>query len=142
VVHSSERRQAANLLQALFEGKITNDEYDNDYPNRSGDPGLDVVYDRIWLHYSDLHTHLFDREELTSEQRELFVRCIAFLRTDLEYEGPLLGLGLPVWQRIARLFGLNVGSKGHGKGGSEFLDPYWPFATENQYQQARRAMSS
>ena len=54
MVHIGERRTAADLLEKFFKGEITNDEYDNEYPVRSGDAGLDVVYDRIWLYYDDV----------------------------------------------------------------------------------------
>ena len=57
MVHIGERRTAANLLEQFFKGEITNDEFENDYPIRSGDAGLDVVYDRIWLYHDDVAAH-------------------------------------------------------------------------------------
>jgi hypothetical protein len=60
VVHIDKRRRAAGLLRDLLDARITNDEYDNDFPDGSGDLGLSVIYDRIRLYYSGLHTHYLD----------------------------------------------------------------------------------
>jgi hypothetical protein len=88
VVFLENRRKAADLLKDFFNGKITNDDYDNEYPDAHGDLGISVVYDRIWLYYSDLHTHFLDKTSLNNDDLALFKRCVTFLQTGLEYEGP------------------------------------------------------
>jgi hypothetical protein len=140
MVHTRERRAASHLLEQFFKGEITNDEYDNEYPDRSGDAGVDVVYDRIWLYYSDLETHFLRQEELTSQDRQLFERCIAFLRTDFEYEGPLLNRGLPFYQRLTKL--ATALFSGQRKADGQFLSAYWPFTTADQYRQVQAGAKS
>jgi hypothetical protein len=134
MVHIGERRTAANLLEQFFKGEITNDEFENDYPIRSGDAGLDVVYDRIWLYYDDVAAQSLRQEELTLQDRQLFEHCMAFLRTDFEYEGPLLNRGLSFPKRMMQLAG---GLFSRGKVDSRFLSPDWPFTTPDQYRQAK-----
>jgi hypothetical protein len=140
MIHPSERHIASRLLEQFFKGEITNDEYDNEYPVRSGDAGLDVVYDRIWLYYSDLETHFLRQETLTLADRQMFERCIAFLRTDFEYEGPLLRRGLPFPQRMMQLAGVLFPRQ--RKTDSRFLSPYWPFATADQHRQVQSGAPS
>jgi hypothetical protein len=133
MVHTSERRAAADLLEKLSRGHITNDEYDNEYPDRAGDAGLDVVYDRIWLYYDDVAAQFLRKEELTLQDRQLLERCIAFLRTDFEYEGPLLNRGLSFPLRIRQLVGGLVSRQ--RRADSSLLTPHWPFTTADQYRQ-------
>jgi hypothetical protein len=133
MIYPNERHVASHLLEQFFKGEITNDEYENEYPARSGDAGLDVIFDRTWLYYSDLETHFLRQEEMTLQERQLFERCIAFLRTDFEYEGPLLSRGLPFYKRLIRLaVGLFSGQR---KPDGQFLSLCWPFATADQYRQ-------
>jgi hypothetical protein len=135
MIHASERHVASRLLEQFFKGEITNEGFDNEYPVRSGDAGLDVVYDRIWLYYDDFAALFLRKEELTLQDRQLFERCIAFLRTDFEYEGPLLNRGLPFYKRLIRLaVGLFSGQR---KADGQFLSAYWPFATAEQYRQVQ-----
>jgi hypothetical protein len=44
----------------------------------------------LWRFYSDLEQHTLVEEGhmLAAEGREIFNRCILFLRTDLEYQWP------------------------------------------------------
>jgi hypothetical protein len=133
MVHTNERRIASHLLEQFFNGDIANDEYENEYPARSGDAGLDVVFDRTWLYYDDVDTQFLRQEELTLQDRQLFERCIAFLRTEFEYEGPLLDRGLPFPDRMMQLARVLFGRQ--RKADSRFFSPYWPFARADQYRQ-------
>src|SRR3954463_6203619 len=89
------RREGARLLAEFFDGKITNDEYNDAFPSGSADTGLNVVYRRIWGYYSDLHSHYLEQHELFEYDNALFQRCIDFLNTDLEYKGPPIGMHNP-----------------------------------------------
>jgi hypothetical protein len=105
-----------------------------------GDLGLSVIYDRIWLYYSGLHTHYLDRASLSPDDLTLFERCIAFLQTDLEYEGALLRHRQPLSHLVKRLL---RGSEEQTtifspqtEEASSFITPWWPFASADQYEEA------
>lgn len=76
----------AELLRQLASGRITNDEFED---------GLDMDFDRdtrpifhaAWLCYDDLHSHrLRGAHRLSPLERQLFARCVLFLRSGLSYE--------------------------------------------------------
>jgi hypothetical protein len=141
MVDALKRKRAVGLIRQFIDGQISNDEYDNNYPDDTQDQGLLVVYDRLWIFYSDLHTHRLDKNSLSSEDREIIERCLAFLNTDLEYEGaplrerkPITGIG-DFFRR------LSPGNRPYSVLGeqsqkaSTFYTPWWPFASEEQYRQ-------
>ncbi len=139
MVNRRQRRVAGKLLADFFAGEITNDEYDNEFPSASGDAALKVVYWRIWFYYSDLHTHTLDHQDLSKDDIALFKRCIDFLKTDLEYEGPPIRAGLPVARLFRRLLG---GPRPQSIFGSKsvedavFFTDWWPFASAEQIANA------
>jgi len=146
MVDSRARRVASQLLRDFFDGKITNDEYNDQFPDSSADSGLQVVYRRIWISYSDLHSHYLDRGALSQEDHALFGRCIAFLRTDLEYEGEPIGIRLPLSQIFGGFLGRNdqpltiLGTKSMEASG--FFSDFWPFISEAQHTEVLQNLDS
>lgn len=89
MISQPDRQKACELIEKLANREITNDEFDDCYPRRSTDRALEPIFANIWFSYSDLHTHrLAGKYALNADARELFSRCAAFLRSDLEYEWP------------------------------------------------------
>jgi hypothetical protein len=142
MINAPGRREGARLLSEFFEGKITNDEYNDAFPSGSIDAGLDAVYRRIWLYYSDLHSHYLERQKLSDDDAALFQRCIEFLNTDVEYRGPSLYMQNPFKRAFRNLLGHEerpvsvLGSEAVEASG--FFTPWWPFASALEYEQARR----
>ena len=142
MINARARREGARLLKEFFEGKITNDEYNDAFQSGSVDAGLDAVYRRIWPYYSDLHTHYLDRQELSEVDVALFQRCIEFLNTDLEYKGPPVRMHNPFAQAFRSLLGREerpvtvLGSEAVEASG--FFTSWWPFASALEYEQAKR----
>jgi hypothetical protein len=136
------RREGGRLLTEFFQGKITNDDYNDAFPSGSADAGLNVVYRRIWVYYSDLHSHYLDRHELSEDDIALFQRCIDFLNTDLEYNGPSIGMHSPFARIFKNLLGRDeepitvLGAATTEASG--FFTPWWPFASALEYEQAKR----
>jgi hypothetical protein len=88
MVHREDRDVACKLIEQLANGEITNDDFDGAFPRRSKDRALFPVYANVWFHYSP-HTHkLVSKQALKAEAKQLLKRCVAFLRSDLEYEWP------------------------------------------------------
>lgn len=142
MVDTSKRRRAASLIQQFVDGKISNDDYDSDFPDDTADQGLLAVYDRLWLLYSDLASSRFDKSKLTDEGMSVIARCIAFLETDLEYEGPQLRERKP-FGGLKSLLGRLVSPKPESALGADaqresiFHSGWWPFASEAQYASVR-----
>jgi hypothetical protein len=146
MINAPARRLASQLLADFLDGKITNDEYNDAFPASKTDAGLSAVYDRIWLYYSDLHSHNLGHSDLSEEDIALFRRCVEFLKTDLDYEGPSLRLRFPLSKLFRRLLGdddepetvLGTASRE----GSAFFTSHWPFASDAQYRQTLRTARS
>jgi hypothetical protein len=140
MVDTLKRKKAIDLIRKFVEGQISNDEYDNSFPDETQDKGLLVVYDRLWFLYSDLHTHRLDEGSLSSADRELIERCITFLSTDLEYEGPQIRERKPITGMkdfFKRLFPSErpyslMGEQSQRD--SAFVTAWWPFPSEEQYR--------
>ena len=142
MINAQARREGARLLTEFFDGKITNDEYNDAFPSGSVDAGLNVVYRRIWVYYSDLHSHYLDRQKLSEDDVALFRRCIDFLNTDLEYNGPPIGIRNPIARAFKNLLGheerpLSVLASATVEA-SVFFTAWWPFASALEYEQAKR----
>ena len=81
------RDRLALFLRRLATGRITNDDYNDEYPVRSEDAGIEAIARAGWTLYSDTWTYrLRGRHALAPETRRAVARCILFLHSDLEYE--------------------------------------------------------
>jgi hypothetical protein len=132
MVDARHRAKAAELIQEFIEGRITNDEFDEQYPHRSSDAALQNIWRYLWLFWDDRETHTLQGEHgLSTAQQALCERCVSFLQTDLEYAGPPVHIGLSAglgraWRKISR---------GRQLPDSDSVSsPWWPFANEEQYR--------
>jgi hypothetical protein len=128
------RASAAKLIREFIEGRITNDEFDEQYPHRSSDPALQNIWRYLWLFWDDRQSHTLQGEHgLSPAQRALWERCVTFLQTGVEYAGPPIDIGLSaglgrVWRKIFR--------ERRTPGSTDNPNtPWWPFASEEQYRQ-------
>jgi hypothetical protein len=92
MVNRTKRDLARRLVEKFLSGKITNDDFVNEYPDpEKDDRAIAAIYDRLWGFWDDRQTHTVAGEhDLSPEGRAVFERCIAFLNSDLEYEWPPL----------------------------------------------------
>ncbi|HET6382390.1 MAG TPA: hypothetical protein VFJ58_03280 [Armatimonadota bacterium] len=89
MVDRTARDRAADLIATFANGAITNREFEDGYPMRSGDMAVKRIFDQIWFFYDDVRTHgLTGSHALSPEDRRMFDRCARFLRTDREYPWP------------------------------------------------------
>lgn len=132
MVDAKSRAKAAKLIREFLDGQITNDEFDEQYP-RSQDPALQNIWQCLWVFWSDLETHRLEREHaLGSQQQALFERCIAFLHTDLEYIGPAVRVDFFAWLKRGWQ---ETKTALTGQPSNSPENPWWPFASEEQYRQ-------
>ncbi|MBX3360898.1 MAG: hypothetical protein KF705_05570 [Phycisphaeraceae bacterium] len=76
----------AESLRRLASGCITNDQFEDALPAGMGD-GEWAVFHAAWHCYDDFHEHrLRGAHRLTRLERQLFARCVLFLRSGLPYE--------------------------------------------------------
>lgn len=123
------RDKAAELILRLATAQITNDEFDDNFP-QSRDRGVNAVYIFVWHFYSDLDEHRLEgRFTLSPEARSIFDRCILFLRSDLAYRWPPLWSMRPLAWLICRM------SRRYEMGERE----NWPFLRRADLEQALRA---
>ncbi len=142
MVDISKRKQAAVLIHQFVEGQISNDDYDSDFPDDTGDEGLLAVYDRLWLLYSDLAPSRLHKTSLTNDEQAVIERCVLFLGTNLEYEGPRIR-ERKTFAGLKNMLGRLIATEPNSVMGREaqensvFLSGWWPFANEEQYRSAR-----
>jgi len=98
MIDRAARDRAATLLRRFVGGRMTNDDFDSDFPQSRTDPALDALSGASWHLYSDNSTHrLTGRHALTREGRRQVLRWVLFLHSGLEYEWPDFN-----WYRVVR----------------------------------------
>lgn len=133
MVDTNSRATASELISKFAEGVLTNDEFDDQYP-QSKDRAVQVVRDRLWFFWDDLKTHRLEGDyQLDAASKELLSRCIRFLGTNLEYTGPMIGGTLlsGITKTWRGLFSTADRSESDG----DVNAPWWPFSSEEQYRQ-------
>ena len=136
MVISEKRRLASELISRYLSREITNDRFSEDFPRDRRDPALDAIWSNLWPYYCDTHSHRAEgKHQLSAEAIDLFVRCIAFLQTELEYEWPAhkwIGFEYLLWRLLRR--GKRVERKFDAfKSHGDF--EVWPFIRRDDYTQ-------
>jgi hypothetical protein len=89
MVNRDEREALALAIRRLAAGRITNDDYDDQYPVQSEDQAVTAVSWAGWSLYSDYWNYrLRGRNSLSAETMEAVARCVLFLQSGKEYEWP------------------------------------------------------
>ena len=134
MVDKPKRMEAAQLIEDFLSCRITNFEYSDRYP-RSDDPVLFAIYSMLWFAYSDVREHRMDgKHALNGEGQQVVERCILFLKTEFEYQGPrkFQSLSAPfkrIWYKL------------RGTAVPELISRVWPFDTPEQLEAARHEVS-
>jgi len=105
MVDRASRDRLAENLRHFAAGLITNDEYEDRIleSRRTGDKAIEEIFHQVWYCYDDLSEHrLTGRHSLTMEGRKTLARLTLFLKSDIEYEGPILSL--PGWCSILWIY--------------------------------------
>lgn len=90
MVNLTARKQAAEVLGQFYHCEINNDQFvDQWFEIKSKDIVLKKVFWLVWGFYDDLHTHKLEgKHALSQTGKDLFERCILFLKSDVEYPWP------------------------------------------------------
>lgn len=85
----SARIVLAEAMRQLASGTITNFEFEDRIGTGPEDRAIRELDSFAWMFYDDFIEHkLRGRHRLSKTQRQVFARCVLFLRSDLEYEYP------------------------------------------------------
>ncbi len=105
------RRAAAELLRQFASGRLTNDEFEERWPE-SRDPALSAVREAAWFLYSDLRAHsLTGTSRLPFAVRRQVARWALFLHSDLAYEWPVATRTETLARSIAGLLTMGVATR-------------------------------
>jgi len=90
VINSNDRVLAADLIEQLFGGQITNFEFMKRYPAPAADAAMVGIYRGLWSCWDEKRERTLtgDHSPSTTEQI-LAKRCVRFLRSNLEYRWPV-----------------------------------------------------
>ena len=129
----------AEATRHYLAGVSTNFVFDDRIFNiKSSDPAIKANRGQLWLIYDDIRKHKHEgRWRLGDREREIVVRAIMFLKSDREYQWPLV----PAWyiaaRPLVRLLTLGFGVRVLDRK-FEFHDPsnVWPFRSHDEVQAA------
>jgi len=89
MVDRSDRERLAVRLRRLADGRITNDDFDEEVPSDSPDRGVQEIARFGWTLYDDLrHYRLRGRDALNRATLRRVGLCILFLHSSNEYDWP------------------------------------------------------
>jgi len=141
VIDRDGRRTLAELLRHLVAGQVTNDEFEDRAPRRSGDFAIAEIRLQAWYLYDDLREYrLTGKDRMSPEVRAHVARWIMFLRTDLEYGWPVEPRLLETLRAVGSVatFGLlgRLRARRYRLAGE--LD-VWPFLSADEFENAKRS---
>ena len=96
MVDREARSQYGQLLRQLISGRMTNDEYEEQFDAiecDANDPAVSEAYHQAWFLYDDLRTHrMTGAYRLNREGRHAIAQAVLFLQSDQEYGWPKDGM--------------------------------------------------
>lgn len=140
MIDRNARNAAAEAIRYYLSGASTNFTLDEKlFGLKSSDAAIDAIRKQLWLIYDDLREHRHDGAwKISADQREIVIRIILFLKSDLEYQWP----SVPSWYRSTRalvwLLTFGFGSRALDRR-FEFrdIDSVWPFHSSEEVQGAK-----
>jgi len=84
MIDENARLRAVTLLEKVITKKMTNWQLEDSWPESKDAPALNCIFRWIWTLYDDgKETPVI--EKLSPDNREVFDRCLAFLKSDHEF---------------------------------------------------------
>lgn len=140
MIDRSARNAVAEAIRHYLAGVSTNFALDDLlFGLKSRDPAIDAIRKQLWLIYDDLREHRHEGAwKIASEQREIVIRIILFLKSDFEYQWP----NVPGWYRAVRpliwLLTLGFGSSALDRQfGFQDIENVWPFRSLEEVRGAK-----
>ena len=135
------RKLAALLLRRFAASRLTNDDFESEYPQSKVDPALRAIEERAWALYDDFHTHrLTGRNALTAAGRREVARWVLFLQSDVEYSWPTSYSFMQIYNWPMNLLTLGWWERRKQETFQAFAKSgeftVWPFRTRTDYEAA------
>jgi hypothetical protein len=84
------RDAGADALRGFMEGRLSNRDYEKQFPSSRTDGALRAIHVAVWFTYSDVREQFVGRGlTLSDDQRTLIGRCVLFLESDCDFAWPL-----------------------------------------------------
>jgi hypothetical protein len=135
------RNAMAEAARYYLAGLSTNFRFDDTLREiESADPAIKAIRAQLWLIDDDLREHRArDDWQLSARQREIVVRTILFLKSDIEYQWP----AVPAWYRTLRpLIGLLTFGAAVRRFDQAYefkdVDNVWPFRNTAEIQRSNQ----
>lgn len=84
MIDKKARTIALNILNRVKTEKLTNWQFEDEWPKSKIDPAVNCIYRWLWTFYDD-GTEEVLIEKLTNNAKKIFDRCCDFLETDIEF---------------------------------------------------------
>lgn len=131
------RKNAAEVARRFVGGQISNFEFENSFPS-SKDPAMWAIEDTLWCFYDDFEEHqLKGKRSVPEETKQLMLRWVMFLYSDIEYEWPKIsypGVRPIQYGLFGKLF--NRQKKQHAFLSSGDIE-FWPFINQESFEYAK-----
>jgi hypothetical protein len=138
VIDRVARNRAALALRRFAADRITNDDFESEYPASTPDDGVRRVAERAWSLYDDYRAHLLGSNP---QLRREITRWVLFLHSDEEYRWPRYSF---IQIRLPALLNLLTGTWFNRRQDARFKAfaragdfTVWPFLDADGYERAK-----
>ena len=140
MIDRSARNSMAEAARFYLAGFLTNFEFnDAIFDLKTDDPAIKAIRQQLWLIYDDLQEHKCKGKwKLSEEEREIVIRIIMFLKSEIEYRWPKVPACYTSLRPIVWLLTFGIGVKSLDQK-FEFKDSnnVWPFRSSEEIQGAK-----
>ena len=139
-----DREKAASLIARWLEGKVSNWDFEDEWPTPSDDRAVVDIGHALWRLYSDFPQRPLKVLDLSGEEMAVLKRCLEFLQSRESYEPVPYEEAIP-WKPnlLTRLFGV---TERPWETMRLKIDPgrqkCWPFANESQWREVTSERAS
>lgn len=85
MIDKNARKIAHQILLDVEAKNLTNWDLENLWPETNADPALSCILRWLWTFYDD-DEEIIIKKLLDDDSQTIFMRCVEFLKTDLEFE--------------------------------------------------------
>lgn len=140
MIDRNARNSMAEATRHYLAGLSTNFVFDDTiFDLKSDDPAIKAIRDNLWLIYDDIRKHKHEGKwKVSEEQREIIMRIIMFLKSDIEFRWPTVPGWYEGFRPLIWLFTFSVGTRSLDRR-FEIKDDknVWPFRNHDEIQVAK-----
>jgi len=140
MIDKAARNRLSESLRHLVSGQITNDQFEDNSPHKSGDRAIWAIRLRAWMLYDDLKEYKLNGEyAIPAKGKSEIAKWLLFLKTNLDYEWPIHPSETLLGMLVSLLsFGLIPRIFWNGYWLRSENSKIWPFIRTKDFRIARR----